>query len=204
MTILSRILFGALLSYELLNLVGILHHPLDFTWLGLVITSLGVWLLVELLMGRARHFHPKFPYGWAMLLAFLATFADAIGDMERLYTHVPHYDKYLHFAGGMAVGALVFVTIWAVASASKYPKLHMTRGWSALFAFTVATFLGVLYEMEEFFEDVFTGSHRLGDGFDTASDIFLDMVGAALAIFLFTRYLAYRRRKATLRSKGQK
>ncbi|MBI2583015.1 hypothetical protein HYV98_02040, partial [Candidatus Azambacteria bacterium] len=43
-----RTAIGGLLGFEYLNYLGVLHYTLTFSWLGLLLTGLSMWLLVEL------------------------------------------------------------------------------------------------------------------------------------------------------------
>lgn len=193
LVVIARVLFGLLAFFELLNWAGILHFSLDFTWLGLLLTSVIVWLMLELLMGRVRRFAPRFQFGIGMILAFGAVLADALGDMLHLYTHYVWYDQFLHFAGALAAGVLVFATIYALANSPKYSKLNASFGWVAFIAFCATVFLGVVYELEEYLEDVLTNSNRFGDAHDTGNDLLLDVSGALLAILLFWVYFTVRK-----------
>jgi len=51
-------------------------------------------------------------------------------------------------------------------------------------AFCGGTLLGVLYELEEYIEDVFTSGNRLGTGEDTANDMLWNTVGGLVVVFI--------------------
>jgi hypothetical protein len=44
----ARILFALLAFFEVLNYVSVLHFTLVYTWLGLIITVIGIWALMEM------------------------------------------------------------------------------------------------------------------------------------------------------------
>jgi len=47
--LLALILFAGFIIFEFLNLSGVLNIPLDFSWLGLLVTAVAVWLIIELI-----------------------------------------------------------------------------------------------------------------------------------------------------------
>ncbi|MEK7178151.1 MAG: hypothetical protein AAB721_00615 [Patescibacteria group bacterium] len=179
----SRFLFFALIIFELLNQAGVLHFTLDFTWFGLVITSVIAWLIVETISYFLRKSCGYPLAGWAMLIAAAAVYQDALGDILRFYGRFGWYDQSAHFLGGAAAGGLLLVIINNFNRCGKIKLGYIGRGIFALFA---ASFFGALYELEEYFEDFFTGSHRLGDGPDTANDLFLNLLGALTIILIIT------------------
>jgi uncharacterized membrane protein YjdF len=68
-------------------------------------------------------------------------------------------------------------------------------GYVTLFmAYMTSVLFAVLYEMQEYLEDVFSGSHRLGDGPDTANDLLLNLIGGLVTVLLVTGFRYYRSR----------
>lgn len=188
---LSRILLAGLIIYELLNQFKILNHPLAFTWLGLVLTSSIIWLLLEIVS-----FYTQKKCGWpisglAMLTAVAVVYLDALGDIFLLYARYGWYDKAAHFVGGAAATGIVFSVIRSLVDCRRIKLGFFGMGF---FSWMTAGFLGIIYELEEYFEDYFTGSHRLGDGFDTANDLFLNLVGAFVIIIIISLKLYVSRR----------
>jgi hypothetical protein len=72
-------------------------------------------------------------------------------------------------------------TLAAVHSRLRGPErlVHLELFFSGV---AFATMLATLYEVTEYTEDFITGSHRLGDGFDTVNDLVLGMVGGLLPL----------------------
>jgi hypothetical protein len=186
---LSRLLFVILISFEILNGVGFLKLTLTFTWLGLIVTSVAVWIGLELFSLYSRRKCEIPLSGLAMLAAVTLIYFDAIGDIFFFYAKLGWYDKFGHFIGG-AAAAIVFFS--AVRNLSACRRLYLGPFGTAFFITTSSVFLGVLYELEEYFEDMLTGSSRLGDALDTANDLFLDLAGAA-SIALITFIYVYRK-----------
>lgn len=185
---LARILFGGLVVFELLNRFKILHAELSFTWDGLLLTVGVVWLLVEGLSFFLKRKTNQPLFGWSKLAAALAVYVDAVGDIALGYAKYGWYDQAAHLIGGGAVGGLIFVFLRLLVE-----KRVIRIGGVALLIFSVglAGFLGSIYEMEEYLEDYFTGSHRLGDGFDTANDMMLNTLGA---VFVVSLALAFKKK----------
>lgn len=176
----GRLAYAALLVFELLNGLGILHFELDFTWFGLALTSIIAWLVVEITgrilrtRYRCTHILP-----WFLAISVVVVYIDALGDILHFYSRFPWYDRVAHFAGG-----LVFATGFSLIL-RHLRATNIVKFGNALFStFTIAmTALGAaLYEIEEYLEDFFTGSNRLGNGFDTADDLMLGITGAVIVV----------------------
>lgn len=168
--------------FELLGADNLYQTKIVFTWFGLLITGAVVWLMVE---GASFYLRKKAGQplsGWAMLVAVGALYLDALGDIFGFYNwnfRGLWYDQIAHFWGGLAAGAVVLSVMLTMVKA-EIIKVNKT----ALFilALAVTGFLGQLYEIEEYLEDYFRGSNRLGDGVDTANDMLLNIVGSAISI----------------------
>ncbi|MBU1102247.1 hypothetical protein KJ853_01140 [Patescibacteria group bacterium] len=188
----SRILLAGLLIFELLNEFEILNFTLNFTWLGLALTSIIAWSIIE----TASYFLKKYcghPIaGLAAIVAVAAIYLDAFGDILGFYGKYSWYDQAAHLLGSAAAGGLLLFIIYSFTQCGKIKLGFMVQG---LFALSATALLGVTYELEEYLEDYFTGSHRLGDGPDTANDLLLDVAGALLAILISIIYLKLVKKK---------
>lgn len=184
----ARTLLLGMLVFELLNLFGILRYKLSFTWLGLMITLIFIWIAVELISFYLKKNLGRPLAGISMLIAAVGVYTDALGDILMYYDKFAWYDQFAHLVGGMAAGAIIFSIIYNLAAGKKIilGKLDI-----AIFTFCAASTVGVLYELEEYFEDLFTGSRRLGNGFDTANDMFLNLIGIAVSIIIVNLYIKY-------------
>jgi len=182
MIALARVLFALLAFFEVLNYVSVLHFTLVYTWLGLIVTVLGIWVLMETTHRKRAH-HPA---SWFMALA--AVGVDAGGDMLKFYQNVPHYDKYVHFAIS-AAGVAIILFLLARQDAAL-------RGRDYLLALTSIVSLGALYELEEFWESALFHTNRWGGGPDTLTDITANIFGATLAVVAGFIIIHYRRRRA--------
>ncbi|MBI4407047.1 MAG: hypothetical protein HY565_00925 [Candidatus Kerfeldbacteria bacterium] len=171
-----RILFAGLITFEVLVWLEFIPLTTTFTILGLIITQVAVWVILEIIQVRLRR-----PYAWwVMTLVVLAVMLDAAGDLFHWYTTFYWYDAVLHLFGSGVAAVWVWNTLMIVYS-QRAPYKLIFMG-----ACGIAIALGVGYEIEEYLEDFFTGSHRLGDGFDTANDLLLNTTGVLLAVISLT------------------
>lgn len=184
--LLPRLLLAGLVLFELLNQFGILHYVLDFTWFGLAVTSIVAWLVLETASyllkkscGQAMNF-------WAIMLAVGVIYVDALGDILHFYSRFGWYDQMAHFVAGIAIAGLVFNVIWHLCQCKK-----ISMGWLGInfITITITSFISALYEIEEYLEDFFTGSHRLGDGPDTANDLMLAILGTIVIVLIINIFL---------------
>jgi len=177
----ARILFIGIIIFEFLNYFKILKFKLDFTWLGLILTAGLIWMLIEginyFLKTRCRRlFHPM-----TWFSAFFIISLDMLGDILHFYSTYGWYDRILHFTGSVATSIIILSVFIAVNSSG----IHKMGDFLIYYlTFTSIIALGVFYELEEYFEDYFTLSNRLGDGLDTMNDIFLEVLGVAAVISL--------------------
>ena len=179
LTHLTRLGFIFWLVFETLNWLGVLHFTLDFTWRGLIMTSAVVWGMVEIVSALTKRWTGK-PLPWFVFFgALFSTSVDAIGDIQHWYVEFDWYDKMAHALGGGMAALLVFFVIWQLVHAGK---IFLGKKLAGFMSFSVAAFLGVCYELEEYIEDVITHGNRLGDGPDTANDLMWNTIGAVAAV----------------------
>jgi len=194
---LSRLLLLGLIIFELLNQFKVLNYPLTFTWLGLILTSTIIWLLLEIISFYTQKKCGRPIAGLSMLTATAVVYLDALGDIFLFYARYGFYDQVAHLVGGAAAAAIVYSIIKSLIDCQRIKLGLFGQGF---FSWMTATFLGVIYELEEYFEDIFTGSHRLGDGMDTANDLFLDIVGGLVIIVIVTFYFKLKSRNSKFKS----
>jgi hypothetical protein len=184
--------FAALFLVELANYGGLLDFTVDFTWLGLLVTVIAVWGSLEAcarwLARRGTRLHWS---AWPLSLAIVAF--DAFGDMLHLYGRWHWYDQFGHALGGFLGVLVAFAVVRAVERTDHWRHPPWVNGLLALG--TTMTF-GCLYEIEEYLEDIFNATNRLGDGQDTANDLLMNLLGALVAIaFVFAAQKSRPRRR---------
>ncbi|MDP3784704.1 MAG: hypothetical protein Q8R12_01345 [bacterium] len=174
--LLGRTLISALILFELLNLAGILNFTLDFSWAGLLVTSLGILLVLEI--SYTLFPLPALPY----LLASISHGLDVLGDVARLYGKLLWYDQLMHVIGG----AVVMATALAIFSTLRQ-KIYLPLFLILFLSLSLVALFGSLYEIEEYLEDRFYHERqvRLGDGPDTADDLLWNLAGGVLVGALY-------------------
>ncbi|OGF68627.1 hypothetical protein A3H65_00520 [Candidatus Giovannonibacteria bacterium RIFCSPLOWO2_02_FULL_45_14] len=170
---LARILLISLIGFESLNFFGFLPYATYFSWIGLLVTSVGAMAVIEIIyyaFKRDGVVLPTLPY----LISGISLWLDAVGDVAGLYGKFGWYDQSAHFMGGVAAMS-VAITMFA-----QYRERHKISLFLMLFiAFSFVGLFGSFYEIEEYLEDRYYhgGQKRLGDGPDTANDLLVNLLG---------------------------
>lgn len=184
----TRILFAFLIIFELLNHWHILDFELDFTWLGLFITAVACWVILELtnsLFCKATHRHLP----WFILLIGAGfVYADALADILHLYQNFDATDKILHFSAGLYIASTLNYIFYYLEKAKMF---KMAPFGISLMSICFTTMFAVFYELEEYFEDIIHQTNRLGSGPDTANDMMLAFLGACLVALIINIYFKY-------------
>lgn len=183
-TNLARMLFAGLIFFEIFNYFKVFKFKVDFTWLGLIITSAAVWAGLEIIY---RYFKKRgcAPHAGPYFAAAAAVYLDAMGDILHFYSRFARYDQIAHFFGSIAAGAIILYIL----KATNHCRVQKLGNFLMSFlTFTTVATLGVFYEIEEYTEDYFNFTNRLGDGRDTASDLLFNAMGA-LAVILVVNIL---------------
>ncbi|KKR14057.1 MAG: hypothetical protein UT42_C0034G0003 [Candidatus Falkowbacteria bacterium GW2011_GWA2_39_24] len=170
---LARLLILGLIAFEFLNLIEVLHFTLDFSWLGLMITSLGVFIIVETVYYgccKKDYQPPIFPY----YLVAIALYFDALGDIAHFYANYTWYDQVAHALGGAVVMSMVLGIFWQLKKKYLLPLMMIL-----MIGLASTSLMGSLYEIEEYLEDKYYHHRqlRLGDGPDTVNDILCNLSG---------------------------
>lgn len=186
-----RLFFAGLIIFELLNYLKILQFNLQYTWLGLVITSVGSLILLEIIASyyKKRKGHYLHWLIWLMVAAGLSL--DAAGDFFHLYGKLSWWDQFVHLSVSAVAGFTLFIVISAFWIDKFKFSLLMKTGrlkLSLLLAATSTMSLSALYEIEEYAEDFIFHTNRLGPGADTANDLFFNFTGVLLVVFFITVY----------------
>ncbi len=181
-----RIGFIGWIVFELLNWLEILHFELDFTWLGLVLTSSFVWISLEIISAKLKKSTGSGLPWYVFGIALLGISFDALGDVAHWYSQFEWYDQVGHANGGATSTLVFFFVFYRLVQADKIKVGNKLLGFLALCG---GTLIGVLYELEEYIEDVITGGNRLGTGVDTANDLLLNTLGALLIVLIAVKLI---------------
>lgn len=192
MTNIVRSLFAGVILFELLNWIGVLDYSLDFTWLGLVLTSGFVWGAIEITSRKIKKSTGR-TLPWVVYFGgWFSVTMDALGDVAHWYTEFVWYDQMTHTLGGGMVALIAYFAFWRLYQSQA---IKVGRKLLAYMAFTTSAFLGVLYELEEYIEDVVTGGNRLGTGVDTANDMMWNTIGALVVVYTATKMIEILRKR---------
>lgn len=119
---------------------------------------------------------------WYVLLVIASsTWLDAIGNFMNLYTKYVWWDDIAHFAGSLAVAVLIYSIFYVLRSKNV---INLNDFHFLLYVFSVAVLVTVVYELSEYFGDILFDMQRVGQGYDTSSDLTYDLLGPlSVAIF---------------------
>lgn len=139
-----------------------------------------------------RRLHIAFPNFMFVLFVIFLYGAIFLGEVRDFYYRIPHWDLILHGFSGLMLGALSFSVI-ALLNESKSVRSQLTPAFVAVFAFSFAVSVGVIWEIYEFAVDGIFGlnmqKHSLETGEpligraalrDTMYDLILDAIGALI------------------------
>jgi len=166
-----RIPLLTLILVEGASFLHLIEAQPSFTTAGLLLQSFVFLIFFEWFHHYIYTKHGRLLPWWIVSGIVLCIVLDATGDYLGWYGSLWYFDTVLHFS----LPAAAVAGFWGIRK-----TLGLETSFSYLW-WTVApcvTTLGAMYEMEEYLEDYFTGSHRLGDGFDTANDLLMDFLGA--------------------------
>lgn len=184
---LLRILFFLLMIFELLNLVGVFHLSLQFTWRGLLTTSIAVFIFLEI---AGYFYHQKkgdFLHWIVWLLALISIGLDVIADIFHLYARFSWWDQTLHSFTSAVICFIVFIVIsafWLDTFKFSLLKGHARLRLALFLAATSTMTIAALYEVEEYTEDLIFGTNRLGPGTDTANDLMFNGMGIIIMVIV--------------------
>jgi len=173
-----RAVFAAIIVFEFLNWLQVLHFKLTFSWFGLIITAAVVWGMVEFLWRKLATLQAT-KKGWLLFFILASLLIDLFGDIFGWYAAYAWYDKFAHFMGGVSAAIAMVIVLRAtnvLPDVSVQPQRSF--GMQLLIVVALVTLLGVFYELEEYAETVILKNNRLGDMLDTPNDLLLNLLGS--------------------------
>lgn len=174
-------LFVMLFIFELLNYIGILPFTVTYTWLGRWVSTVFVFCVLFFLDYVFKKYAEAELPGIIWFSGLLIIMIDFFGDVLQLYTRWEYYDSIAHFLNGPLVTGPLIIFFSRVGSALHWRIPHFLVYF---LAFSTNVILAVLYEIEEYAEDLFSLSNRLGDGMDTGNDLLMAVWGSCLTIVI--------------------
>lgn len=115
-----------------------------------------------------------------ILINTLFLFASfALGEVRAFYLRIWWWDLMLHGFSAIIMGIVGFLLVYVFYTEKK---IEMPPFYIALFSFSFAVSLGVLWEVFEFLMDHFFGTNMMKSGLDdTMTDLMMDVTGAFMA-----------------------
>ena len=186
-----RIIFVITIILECAGVLGFLPIAQDFTWLGLLITFVFSWAMLELF---------RFPlFIWIFVFFFLIL--DVLSALLGLYSTISSWDKLMHTCGGalIATGALELVLqlLKKEYIRTKYPRLFVIIN----VLFSVMS-LGFLYEFWEYLVDKLQYGYvkSLVSVYNSIEDQLFNLLGTILVLAV---YFAWQKHKERLSLNGK-
>jgi len=190
--IISRISFVFLLLFELANYTHILSFTLSYTWFGLLVTAFFIFFGIILLELVLKSNEIKLVPWLALPLGLLMVGVDFFGDLYKFYDRWIWYDRVAHFMAGVLISGLLFGLLrnMKVAHDWKIPQLVLL-----FLTLSTNTVFAVFYEFEEYLEDYFFKTNRLGNGPDTVNDLLVNFFGSLIFLSLAWTYSRIKSRR---------
>ena len=183
---LDKIKLGVVLVFNaFLILAGVLAI-LSRDWFNLAIALLALFLgfLPDIIRKHLKISYPS----WFEIVTLVFVYASIyLGDIQAFYQKFWWWDSFLHAFAGIIIGIIGFALIYIL---NKEKALKLTPAFNALFAFTFAITIGVIWEIFEFTVDFLFSFNMQESGLvDTMWDLIVDVFGALLISLIGYFYL---------------
>lgn len=174
-----------------------------------IAASLVAMLVTFALMRLEKHHHVHLPRALLLTIMLFVVASIVLGDAYGNYGRFWWWDDVLHALSGVIAGLVGFLLVYFFNA--RY-NMHISPRFVALFAFSFAVTIGVVWEIIEFSVDVVFGTEMqrwnmapdetiIGKAYqgaglrDTMSDLIVASIGAVLASgFAYATYKNDRRR----------
>lgn len=183
-----RIPLFVLMIVETASATRLITAQPSFTAAGLLLQVVVFYLFFESVTYWLRKKYRRDLPWWTIGSLVTLIVSDAMGDYLDWYGNVFYFDSLLH----LLFPAAAIINVWQL---RRWLGLTTSYRFLALTIAPCIITLSAFYEIEEYLEDYLTGSHRLGDGFDTANDLLMGVLGSFLPILLGYLYKRFRHTK---------
>lgn len=171
--------------FRLFLLAAIVANVLAQNWLNLFVSILTISLTyLPIFLEEYKYIHIP-PLFQLIILGFI--FASLyLGELNEYYIRFWWWDIMLHTLSGIILGFIGFILIYVLNKDSTV-NMALSPWFIAIFSFTFAVTVGVLWEIFEFAMDAVFGLNMQKSGLvDTMWDLIVDALGA-----LFTSIWGY-------------
>lgn len=183
-------ILGGLVAFDALNFFQVLPYKVEFTLFGRIVSTGGAFLALVIADTLFKKQIKRALPGVVWMSFALIIIGDFFGDVLHLYGSWDRYDQVIHFLSGPFLVAPLIALLVIIKNAKQW---RIPDGILYLLALGINVIIAVLYEVEEYLEDFFTLSQRLGDGPDTANDMMVNLIGGAGCIVAILAYKKMRK-----------
>ncbi len=178
-------ILGGLVVFDALNFLQVVPYQVEFTLFGRIVSTGGAFLALVIADALfKKHIGRALPgIVWASFALIIV--GDFFGDVFHFYGSWDRYDQAIHFLSGPFLVAPLIALLVMIKNAKQW---RVPDGILYLLALGINVTIAVLYEVEEYLEDFFTLSQRLGDGPDTANDLMVNLIGGVGCILAVMAY----------------
>lgn len=144
--------------------------------LFLTSTSLVVLFFSFLPTIVSKNYRIRLPIEIDFVVTLLLYLHFVLGEYNHFYVKIAWWDILLHLGNSIILGFLGFILAYSLLLTSKMSTKPIL---ASLFALSFSVFVGVLWEIFEFFMDYFFGFTMQKSGImDTMTDLMVDTAGA--------------------------
>ncbi len=170
--------------------LGVEHETMKSNYALMIVQCLlgiGVMFLPSAFERKLRIAIPGFMYLLFVVFLYAAIY---LGEVHSFYYRIPHWDLILHGFSGLMLGALSFSVITLLNDAERI-RCSLSPAFVAVFAFSFAVAMGVVWEFYEFAVDGLLGLnmqkfamengtayHGRDALLNTMNDLIVDALGA--------------------------
>lgn len=153
----------------------------------LLFLSLGILILTFLPSFIERNYKINLPTELEFLVVIFISSSLFLGEMQKFYIKFWWWDIFLHSISGITLAFMGFLMVYIIYTEKK---MRTTPKFVALFSFSFAVAIGVLWEIVEFTIDSSIGWNMQKSGLvDTMWDLIVNSISACVISLLGYFYL---------------
>ncbi|MDA3855864.1 MAG: hypothetical protein PF569_06380 [Candidatus Woesearchaeota archaeon] len=153
----------------------------EMQWITVFLSSLALILtFIPSLIGK--NYQIGLPIEFELFLLVFIFASIMLGEIHSYYTRFWWWDVVLHISSGLILGMIGFLIIF-ILNYEKKIHLNLNPIFIALFSFSFALSIGVIWEIFEFSMDQIFGFNMQKSGIvDTMWDLIVDSIGALIVV----------------------
>jgi len=158
----------------------------------LVFASVFVLFLSFLPSIISKSFKIKLPTEIDFVVTLVLYLHYFLGEYSGFYLKISWWDLFLHTGNSLILGLVGFVVAYSLLLTSRITAKPF---FIAMFSLSFAVFVGVIWEIFEFFADYFFGFSMQKSGLvDTMTDLIVDTLGALVVSVLGFLYMKHKKK----------